>query len=235
MAEDHQETGVAAPSLKIALIGSAPSSVHLAPYGDRSWTIWGCSPGASPHVKRVDAWFELHPFDEPDITPDYVKWIADLNRPVYMIEPVPEIPKSIAYPKQEMLDAYGPYFFTSSLAWMLALAIRQKPAEIALFGVDMSANEEYGLQRPGCHYFLMVARSLGIKVSTPPQSDLLRPPMQYGYCMASPMYRKLMARKRELQVREQQVAAEYEAKRNEWHFYKGALDDLEYMLNTWVE
>jgi hypothetical protein len=32
---------------KIALIGSAPSSVGAAPYADRSWTIWGCSPGAA--------------------------------------------------------------------------------------------------------------------------------------------------------------------------------------------
>ena len=28
--------------LKIALIGSAPSSIQQAPYHDPSWLVWGC-------------------------------------------------------------------------------------------------------------------------------------------------------------------------------------------------
>lgn len=221
--------------MKIALIGSAPSSVQLAPYSDPSWTIWACSPGAAPHVKRVDAWFEMHPIDQPDITPDYVQYMISIDKPVYMIEPVPQIPKSVRYPKEDMLNEFGPYFFTSSLSWMLALAIAQKPDEIGLWGVDMAASEEYGHQRPGCHFFIREALKAGIKVFVPDQSDLARPPAPYGYIMGSPMYRKLTARRAELAKREQAVTAEYEAKRNEWHFLKGAIDDLDYMLNTWVE
>lgn len=221
--------------MKIALIGSAPSSVGLAPYADPDWTIWACSPAAAPHVRRVDAWFELHPFTGADITPDYVAFMAGLGKPVYVIEPVPQLPKGVVYPKDEMIKGYGPYFFTSSLSWMLALAIQQNPEEIGLWGVDMSATEEYGYQRAGCHYFIMLAQSKGIKITVPAQSDLLQPPAPYGYVMGSPMYQKLTTRRAELRAREQAAAAAYENSRNEWHFLKGAIDDLDYVINTWVD
>lgn len=220
---------------RIALIGSAPSSVGLAPYGDPQWEIWGCSPGAAPHVKRVDRWFEMHPLTQPDIAPDYISWMASLNKPVYLIEPTPAIPKGVVYPKDEMIKGYGPYFFTSSLSWMFALAILEAPEEIGLWGVDMSATDEYGYQRAGCHYFMMLAQSKGIKVTVPVQSDLMRPPAPYGYVMGSHMYQKLTTRRNELKTREQAAAAAYENSRNEWHFLKGAVDDLDYVLNTWVE
>jgi hypothetical protein len=220
---------------RIALIGSAPSSVALAPYGDPSWTIWGCSPGAVPYAKRVDAWFEIHPLSQPDITPDYIAWMAHLGKPVHLIEPAAGIPTSVRYPREEMESKYGRYFFTSSIAWMFALALEQGPQEIGLWGVDMSATEEYGYQRAGCHYFIQIAQLRGIKVVIPPESDLAQPPQPYGFVMGNSMYKKLMARRTELQGRVQKAAENYEHYRNEWNFLKGALDDLEYTLNTWVQ
>lgn len=221
---------------RIALIGSAPSSVHLAPYADPSWTIWGCSPGAAPFVKRVDAWFEIHPLSDPNagFTPDYVQWMAQLDKPVYLTEQSPYVPASVAYPREAMIEKYGPYFFTSSLSWMFALALERCPDEIGLWGVDMSATEEYAFQRPGCHYFITLARQRGIKITVPSEADLLQPPMQYGFGSSSPMYRKLSARRAELAKRLETAAAQYEHFRNEWHFLKGALDDLDYVMHTWI-
>lgn len=220
---------------RIALIGSAPSSVHLAPYGDQSWEIWGCSPGAAAHVKRIDQWFELHAMNDASMTPDYVQWMANVSKPVHLIAPDPRIPLGITYPRDEVVKEFGPYFFTSSLSWMLALAIREQPAEIGLWGVEMSATEEYALQRPGCHYFIEVAKARGIRVFVPPESDLLRPPMQYGFSSASPMYQKLQSRHTELSSRAANAATNYENARNEWNFLRGAIDDVEYMLKTWVD
>lgn len=219
---------------RIALVGSAPSSVDLAPYGDSSWTIWGCSPSAATKVKRVDAWFEIHPFNLPDMTPDYIAWMAQIDRPVYVIEPVPQIAKGVVYPRAEMEEKYGRYFFTSSLSWMFAMALEQNPEEIGLWGVDMSATEEYGYQRAGCHYFIQLALSRGIKVTVPPESDLMRPPAPYGFVMGSPAYKKLRIRAQELDARIAAAAQRYEDARNEWHFLRGAREDLEYVLNTWV-
>ena len=90
-----------------------------------------------------------------------------------MIDPPPEIPNALAYPVNDMVEKYGPFFFTSSLSWMFAQALeREGVEEIGLWGVDMSAHEEYGLQRPGCQYFITLAMQRGIKVTIPPESDL---------------------------------------------------------------
>jgi hypothetical protein len=248
--------------VKIALVGSAPSSITRAPYDDPEWTIWGCSPGAYSSLRRVDAFFELHRFDPDDPVwfREYVDWMKALACPLYMIEPLPEFPTSLAYPTEAMIARFGRNFFTSSLAWMAALAIVEiqramaaslsaDPAsdtdvsyEIAFYGVDMAASEEYGLQKPGCLYFIEKARDLGIKVTAPPESDLLRPLPMYGIGEASPMRIKLTIRQRELQGKVNECAAkaskantEFEAAMREQMFYQGALDDLQYHLNTWCD
>jgi hypothetical protein len=46
--------------MKIAVLGSAPSSVLKAPFGDASWEIWACSPGAYPHLSRITQFWEVH-------------------------------------------------------------------------------------------------------------------------------------------------------------------------------
>jgi len=74
--------------LKIALIGTAPSSRGLAPYKDPDWKIWACSPGNMDQLPRVDAWFEVHSnllwpecisYGQP-----YVEWLKKQTFPIYM-------------------------------------------------------------------------------------------------------------------------------------------------------
>lgn len=244
--------------MKIALIGSAPSSVRLGPYGDPSWKIWGCSPGVYPVVPRSDAWFELHRWEPPVIgkpdqqkpwfSPEYCMWMAKQSC-VWMAEAVPEIPNSKRLPAEDLVGKYGAYFFTSSLAWMFAMAIEEilKDREtfprhdpdakdcIGLWGVDMAATEEYGYQRAGCQFFAQIAAQLNINIVVPPESDLLMPAPLYGIVESDPMHIKLMARKAELTNRLNNVTAGLENARNEMHFLQGALDDLNYNLNTWVQ
>jgi hypothetical protein len=225
---------------KIALIGSAPSSVALAPYADPSWQIWGCSPGARPYVKRADAWFEIHLWepDQPWFSPEYIDFMAKLPAPVYTLEPVPTIPGSVRYPKEAIMEHFGPgavFFYTSSLAWMFALAIASNPDEIGLWGVDMSAGEEiYTHQRAGCQYWIGKAIERGIKVTIPPQSDLMRPTPLYGFCELEPMHQKLLARKAELEVRINQATNMFENARNEVMTLRGALEDVNYCRGTWI-
>jgi hypothetical protein len=223
--------------MKIALIGSAPSSVALAPYKDESWTIWGCSPGAIGFVSRANAWFEIHAWEpeQPWFSPGYREWMAKLNCPVYMLEPRPEIPTSMAFPFATMREEFGDFFFTSSLSWMLALAICQNGVEeIGLWGVDMAAHEEYAGQRPGCHFFIREARLRGIKVTVPPESDLLRPPPLYGLVESTEMFRKLTVRKRELEGRLAACNQVHENNVRECMFLKGAIEQLDYQMKTWM-
>jgi len=233
--------------MKIALVGSAPSSVQLAPYKDPDWQIWACSPGAYPHAgPHADQYFELHRW-EPQVpgmvgtgqswfTPEYVEYLTRFNGPVWMMDPLPpEIPNAQRPQIERLVEQYGPFFFTSSLSWMFAMALETPGVtEIGLWGVDMSAHEEYGLQRPGCQYFITLAMQRGIKVHIPPESDLLQPPLFYGVTENSPMMVKLTARQAELNGRKAAAEQRLTQAQNEIHFLAGALDDVDYIMKTWV-
>lgn len=226
--------------MRIAIIGSAPSSAGLAPYEDPSWTIWGCSPGAIPHARRIDAWFELHYYipEEPTrsgMVETYLKWLRELGKPIYMLEQYADIPTAVKYPKQDVYNAFGPYFYTSSVAWMLALAILQQPEEIGLWGIDMAARDEYEYQRAGCHHFLQIARHRGIKITAPLQSDILRPEPEYGLQMPSPITTKMVTRQRELQARLSHAQGQHDALSKEILFLQGALDDVDYWIHIWSD
>jgi hypothetical protein len=233
--------------MKIALVGSAPSSVRLAPFRDPSWTVWACSPGTYPIVEMegAAAFFELHRWEPPVIgrpdqqvpwfSPEYCAWLAKFKGPVYTTEVIPDIKNSTRLPREMLIEKYGPYFWSSSLAWMLALALEQPGIqEIGLWGVDMSAVEEYRYQRPGCHHFLTIAMERGIKVTIPPESDLLQPMPLYGVDEWNPFAVKLLARQRELTARLQSAVQREAQAHEEAVFLRGAMDDLKYMQDTWT-
>lgn len=160
--------------MKIALLGSA-ASVHRAPFRDSryeafvqgrlpdahrahgmvpgDWDIWGCSPGCWSVVPRATRWFEVHRWEpeQPWFSLEYRSFLQRFKGIVYTGAPVEDIPNHAVYPIDRMEAKFGSYFFTSSLALMLALAIdtieqvRQARAnhrearggEVALpFGVD---------------------------------------------------------------------------------------------------
>ena len=133
--------------MRIALIGSAPSSVGLAPNRDKAydsylgakprpqtppsphidetWQIWACSPGAYGQIQRCDRFFELHRFEPgaPWFSPEYVQFLKEFRGPVYTGAPVPAIPNHVVYPLQRVEDEFSAFFLTSSLSQMCALAI----------------------------------------------------------------------------------------------------------------
>lgn len=237
---------------KIAICGSAPSSIKLAPVGNPEWDIWGCSPGCAQHwgydAPKFAAWFEIHYWDtaRPDLDADYIKFLKEIPGPVYMTRPIPELPNSVAYPLKEMIGHFcktrvSLSFLASTVSYMIARAIVEVPAEISFFGIDMAASSEYATQKPGCHYFIDKAEQLGIKVTAPPESDLLVPLPPYGFCEEWPMYRKLEARRVELETRRNNKRAEQNHHANLANaaadFMKlmdGALDDHQYHTNTWL-
>src|SRR5690348_3465881 len=135
---------------KIAVLGSACSSVGLAPFHDPSWEIWGCSP-ANRDLPRVDVWFELH---NPEVKrreglDGWMDWLARQPN-LYMQKASPEYPTAQEYPLIPMIKKWGRYWWTSQLSYMLALAIEQNPKAIGIYGVDMAANSEYNQQRLAC-------------------------------------------------------------------------------------
>jgi hypothetical protein len=164
--------------MKIAIMGSAPSSRLLAPFGDPDWEIWACSP-PNYDLPRVDAWFEMHNLDRKFSMPGNGPWVQKImaHPRVYIARADQRMPNGIVYPLQPITERFGGYFFTSTISYMLAFAISLKPEKIGLWGIDMSAAEElYTHQRPACHFFIREAQKAGIDVVAAPQSDVMNPP-----------------------------------------------------------
>lgn len=227
--------------MKIALLGSAPSSRMEAPFNDPGWEIWSCSP-ANMDLPRSDFFFEIHAIDttmqesiyktqHPGQKMSYVDFCKQ-HPAIYMQEKRPEYPGSIEYPKDEMFKKFGPYFWTSSLSYMLALAIDKKPEAVGLWGVDMSASEEYSHQRPGCQYFIQEAERAGINIVVPYGSDILFPHPPYGYREASHMWSKMNTRWKELAGKRAALASQMARLQTEIATYDGAMEDVQYVCNT---
>lgn len=223
--------------LKIALIGTAPSSRMLAPYNDPSWQIWACSPGNQGQLPRVDVWFELHGNllwpENASYGAPYIEWLKTLTIPVYM-QDQRYVPNAIAFPMQEMVKEFGKDFFTSSFAWMMALAISKGANEIALYGIDMASREEYFRQRPGFYYFKYRAEQLGIKVWAPNESDILQSAGLYGYSEVTPFGRKILARQKELKDRVAAAQQQISQLQHTVTYLQGAEEDVSYFEQIWT-
>jgi hypothetical protein len=227
--------------LWVALIGSAPSSVKAAPYHDPRWRMYGCSPGAYGVAARIDEWFELHAWEPgmPWFSPEYVQWMTNLpkiGRTLWTGGQTP-VEGAKVFDHQGVLDEFDPHrwFCTSSLFWMMGHAIQQGAKKIGLWGVDMAATEEYEMQRAGIHFLTYIARSRGIEVGVPMESDLFTPRFRYGIDEWTHSFRKTRARMAELTSRRAQSEAEHKAKEAETYFLKGAIDDLKYNSQTWAD
>lgn len=222
------------PRKKIAVLGSAVSSVGLVPFHLPEWEIWACSP-ANRNIPRCDVWFELHNLEvkKREGLTEWINWLA--TKPlVFVQQPTPDIPKGKMFPLKELTEKYGRYWWTNQVSFMLALAIEQKPDVIGLYGVDMAANSEYNQQRPGVQFFLMEAQKLGITVVVPPESDILEPPPVYGYCESSRRWRKMWARELELRGRIDDLSRKEHSAAQEKAHLIGALDDLQYQQSIWA-
>ena len=221
---------------QLCLLGSAPSSLRLAPFANEKWAMCGCSPGVYGVAPRAEAWVELHRYEpgQPWFSPEYCQFLHNFRGPVWVAEERPEIPNSVVLPLADLIVKYSPYFFTSSLAYMMAMAIECGFKRIGLFGVDMAAASEYKDQRLGCQYFAIIARAHGIEVGVPPESDLFRPSPLYGVSEVSHARIKMLARRRELEGRVNNALAAQAQAKDEALYLRGALEDLEWAEMDWM-
>lgn len=198
----NDATGVSPPvadvKIKgIAVCGSNPATVNMTPFND-DWLIYGCSPDNSPYghsreakaLPRVDVWFELHkPVFDQSRPYEYLFWLKDGAPKVYMRDLValelhdsnckPLFPNAVVYPEEQMKEALDRFAFTSSIAYMMAMAIHDAVAQgigaIGLFGIMQASKNEYTYQRPGIQSMIDAATKRGIKVVAPDISKLFEP------------------------------------------------------------
>lgn len=163
--------------MKIALLGSAPHSVNLAPFKDQSWNasrqgippspfrlepyvddtweIWGVSPGAFAHAQRASRWFEVHRWEpgQPWFGPEYVQFLRDFRGPVYTGGVIPEIRNHVVYPIERVEEEFSAYFLHSSLSLMAAMAILEieDMRKLARPGDMVTLNSGGPTMRVECH------------------------------------------------------------------------------------
>lgn len=175
-------------SKKIAIVGFAPSTRHLAPYNDPDWEIWVLNQyetilpqGGASNITR---WFELHQ-RETVLTnhrdSSYLEKLQNSTIPIMMCKKYDDIPMSEEYPLDDIIKTLGTDYFTNSISYMVAYAIYVGATEIAMYGVDMAQDEEYAKERPSVEYFVGYARAKGIPVYIPPESDICKVPYYYGF------------------------------------------------------
>lgn len=165
--------------LKVAIVGLWSETHGLAHWEDPSWEKWGLA--WDTEVFQMDRAFEIHDAKEwkPWQRKDYVERLAMLPR-LYLQEPYPELPDALRYPIEDVAETVGDYL-SSSIAYLMALAIHEGAEEIGLYGVAMEGADEYGYQRPNMEYLVGLARGRGIKVHIPEQSPICKYSGQFGY------------------------------------------------------
>lgn len=170
---------------KVAIMGFATSSRHMAPFDDPEWEIWTLNQ-LYRHVPRTTRHFDIHRHWEEDNVEgtDHRGWIKDAGEagiPTYMVEHHPELPSSVQYPITDVIESVGLDYFTSTVAFEVAYAVMQGFTEIALYGIDLIVGTEYDVQKANLEFHLGLAHGRGVKVVIPPQSALLTQSHRYGY------------------------------------------------------
>ena len=167
--------------MRVAIVGTA-GSWKLTPWNDIDLKIYSLNDAyRMPGFVRADAWFDFHPInkffhptnDQPvfahQVPPghyvrpkDHVAWLGQQAQtiPVYLhpdyLTQHPDAanwPHARPFPKAEIEAVFGRYF-TSSPAWMLALAMLQGATEVHIYGIHLSTEHEYIEQRPQMEYLI---------------------------------------------------------------------------------
>jgi hypothetical protein len=149
---------------------------------------------------KIDRHFELHNKKwflrkESPKSKEYGEWLKQKHDfPSYMQHKYKIFPSSVKYPFVEVVKDCLPnlvqvnnegiekarQYFTSTLDYMIAMAIHEKFDQIEFYGVDMENDTEWGYQKPGGEFWLGMALGRGIKVIIPEPCLLCKAPL-YGY------------------------------------------------------
>lgn len=253
---DRERAIVATTRKKYAICGFASSTRDLIPVDDGTWEIWGMNQ-LYRHIKRADRWFDVHWNWDQELVPgtDHRGWIRECGMPVYMTTTHPDLPTSVKFPLDVLMEEFTDYF-TSTVAHMMALAIWEIDAKvfaemaklpplpaldvlairqrlyaeysIGLFGIDLIVGEEYFWQKTCAEFWIGAAAiGRGINVFIPPQSALCKQRFRYGYETEPPT----IIKPAELGRHRAAIMAEQEKVKRQLYMLDGAAQTDEY----WTE
>ena len=191
--------------MKVHIIGKG-QGWQLAPKNGETW-------GVNDLVLRRDV---KKVFDMHNLIPRFgeeLKWatvekVNALKIPFFSVRKYSEIPTSISYPLDEVIDALGTDYFTNSIDYMIAYAVYTKVDEINLYGVNMVVGSEWAFEKPGVDFWVGYAKGRGIEVNVfGRHSEIMqsRNKKLYGYNRNQSSVTQLIEKLEKLDREEQQL------------------------------
>ena len=171
---------------KVGLLGRT-ENVRDAPWADPSWTFASHTSARAFCKREPDWYFDLHraecyTTENKPWNPRYHSWLKALQVPIFMQQNLPDVPMSVRYPIETVLQEYRAYF-TNHCAYMIALAMMEGVTHIGLWGCQYGADGEYSMQRGSLEYWLGRFEQAGGHVILPVRANTLLsyPAELYGY------------------------------------------------------
>jgi hypothetical protein len=139
--------------------------------------FWGCNNVFK--AREVDRLFIMHDIYIVQFLreKDLIKEINEKSFPIYTLGKYDILKNNVQYPMEEVLKQFGTSYIITNIAYMIALAILQKPKTLRLFGVDMvyGTNNEYLYNEKACiEGWLGMAKGKGIEYVIQEGSTLLK-------------------------------------------------------------
>ncbi len=175
----------------VAIVGMAPTSCSLAPFDEEGVEIWGLNEAhAFGWMKRATRWFQIHEtkswkryIAKRDVR-GHAEWLTTnpWDIPIYMQYWREEVPKSVGYPLHEVNEKAFPLFrrgdkkvkyFTSTLAYMIGIAVLEDFDRIEIYGFELADDIEYIKQKACAEFWIGLAMGRGIEVYTPGNSQIM--------------------------------------------------------------
>ncbi len=208
------------PKKKICIVGFAPSWKE-APFADPTWEMWLINEmytlGQQMPNMRADKWFEIHDMMTPSKhTPEHISALANMPCPVYAQKKYDFLPNATVFPLDEIIAWMeskgwnGARYFTNSISYLIMFAAYSGAEELAIYGVDMSTDSEYSHQKASAEHMIGLCEGMGIKVTIPESSELLKCNQLYAYQSSNKLRVWVKTQKTELNKRLQQFAQQQE-------------------------
>ena len=178
--------------LPVAIIGRADQFLSSPVIRIGGKDVWAFNAGAMHYP--ITASFQMHQYpyvrDEGNHIAEYHAWLRNLKTPVYMRDPRDEFPTAVLYPFEEIYAMVAHIrqgltkltnikYFTSTVAYAIALAVLQGRPRIDVYNIELTGKTEYEKQRECYLFWIGFAAGKGIALDIYCGDGIFKKPL-YG-------------------------------------------------------
>ncbi len=147
--------------MKVVIVGKGRGWDEAPPCG-KGYEIWGVT---QLNLRReVDLVIDMNDYSENRWGPaETLEATQSRNKAVHENVSYVDL---MTYPYRKIVKKFGSDYFSSTVAFAVALAIHRGAAEIEMYGVTLEVPSEYAYQKPCVEYWCGYARGKGIKVTS---------------------------------------------------------------------